>query len=209
VDSVFDASLSQASCEVRADSLHLSVTQSLDALAKSLLYVSEFVSTAQSSLQSSLVTAMEASLVSPLRLEVATSLEKVQEEVNKLQAHLLSEHAALSASLLASQASTDATISGLIGEVAAATTVTLRTISQDSHNNLTRLEKAVFNSYNELKESYGVLLEGSVLQLEGNVTRLTEELEAMVRMMQDETLPLLRADITEQTEQKLETRLDM
>lgn len=200
VDSVFDESLTQASCEVRAESVHLTVSQSMEALAKSLLYVSEFVSSAQKNILADLTSSVQATLVAPLQQEVRAALGEVRGEVSSLQLAMQSEREALAASLSASEATVNSTLAALLGDVAEATTVTLAAISSEAHSNLTKLEKAVFLHFVEFNKTYGQLLDVTVLQLESNLTRLAEEVAGGLRELRTETLPALHATVTAETQ---------
>ena len=206
VDSVFDESLTQASCEVRAESVHLTVSQSMEGLAKSLLYVSEFVSSAQKNILADIVASVQESLVGPLQGEVRSELGNVRSEVTDLQRSMQGEREALASSLQASEASVNSTLAVLLGEVAEATTVTLATISNEAHNNLTKLEKAVFLHFVEFNKTYGQLLDVTVLQLQSNLTRLAEEVSGGLLELTEVTLPTLRASMMTAAQAELDTR---
>lgn len=207
VDSVFDKSLSQASCEVRAESMHLTVSQSMEGLAKSLLFVSEFVSSAQLNLLSETVEAVQTSLVAPLKGQVVGALAEVRGEVSGLQKGLRAEREALDARLHASEASVNSTLSALLGEVAKATTVTLAAISSESHSNLTKLEKSVFLHFVEFNKTYGRLLDVTVLQLQTNLTVLQADVETRLRGLTEDGLPALHAAVTAETLELVQTSL--
>ena len=203
---MFDDSLTQASCEVRADSTHLTVSQSMEGLAKSLLYVSEFVASAQKNILEDIISAVQSTLVKPLQGEVSSTLGDVRSEVGDLQKRLRGEYDDLKDSLHNSEVAMNATLSALIGEVAEATTVTLASISSQAHLNLTNLEKAVFLHFVEFNKTYGELLDVTVLQLEKNLTFLSEEVTNSLRLIFNNTLPALHTRISNETMELLNHR---
>jgi hypothetical protein len=184
---------------VRAESLHLTVSQSMEALAKSLLFVSERVQGGQQQLRAGVLAAVQGELLGPLQAELGAALGGVQAELARLAGAGQEQAGALERRLQAGEEAAAASLSAVLGEVAAATSSTLAAISKEALGNLTRLEQAVFVQLRDLNSSSGRALAGAEQRLQGGLARQAEEAAGAWEQLFARTLPALHASLANET----------